>query len=153
MAVDSVVAWIELGASFAFSQRVYAAILSRRTESGRPAFSIRLRTATPMAASAFWPEKLRARRQGPRMALYRPIREDTVPGDGRHSPCPSAQSAVVRRAQRYTQQAEDGCHQPLGLTQRQVKCQAQHHARLDGKFGVDGLTARGRPTCRLPAVQ
>jgi len=30
----------------------------------------------------------------------------------------------------------------LGLTQRQVKCQAQHHTRLDCEFGIAGLPAR-----------
>ena len=59
------------------SLRVYAAIFRRRTESGRPASSMRLRTATPTAASVCWPEKLRARRQGPMMALYRPIAVST----------------------------------------------------------------------------
>src|ERR1035441_896651 len=59
------------------SRRIYAAILRRRTEFGRPAWSIRLRTATPTAASALWPEKVRARRQGPMMALYRPIAVST----------------------------------------------------------------------------
>jgi hypothetical protein len=49
----------------------------RRTETGRPASSMRLRTATPTVASACWPEKLRARRQGPMMALYRPIAVST----------------------------------------------------------------------------
>src|SRR5665213_197597 len=59
------------------SQQIYAAIFRRRTESGRPASSMRLRIATPTAASACWPEKLRARRRGPMMALYRPIAVST----------------------------------------------------------------------------
>ena len=48
----SVVAWIESRSSFPMPQMDYAATLRRRTESGRPASSIRLRTATPTAASA-----------------------------------------------------------------------------------------------------
>jgi hypothetical protein len=39
------------------------------------------------------------------------------------------------------------------LLPAQMKCQTQHHARLDCKLGVAGLPARGRPTCRLQAVQ
>jgi SAM-dependent methyltransferase len=34
-------------------------------------------------------------------------------------------------------------HQSLDLTQRQVECQAQRHARLDCKSGIDGLPAGG----------
>jgi len=64
-------------AELLFSRRVYAAMLRRRTEFGRPASSIRLRTATPTATSVFCPEKLRARKQGPMMALYRPIAVST----------------------------------------------------------------------------
>jgi hypothetical protein len=60
---------------------------------------------------------------------------------------------VVRRTQRHTQQSEDGHHQSLGLTQRQVKCQTQHHARLDGQLGVAGLATRSRPASRLPPVK
>jgi hypothetical protein len=52
-----------------FPQIDYAAMFRRRTESGHPASIMRLRTATPTAASACWPEKLRARRQGLMMAL------------------------------------------------------------------------------------
>src|ERR1017187_1238565 len=74
---DGVVAWIESRLSFPMTQMDYAAMLSRRTESGQPASSNRLRTATPTAASTFWQEKLRARRQGPMMALYRPIAVST----------------------------------------------------------------------------
>src|ERR1019366_5104901 len=83
----------------------------------------------------------------------RSIRQNTAFGEWPHFPCSSAQSAVVRRAQWHTQQAEDGDHQPLGLAQRQVKCKAQHHARLDCKLGVAGLTAWSRPTSRLPPIQ
>jgi hypothetical protein len=74
---DGVVAWIEFWPSFPIPQMDYAAMLGRRTELGRPASSIRLRTATPTAASAFCPEKLRARKRGPMMALYRPIAVST----------------------------------------------------------------------------
>jgi len=42
-----VVAWIKRRSSFPFSHQGYAAIFIWRTESGRPASSIRLRTATP----------------------------------------------------------------------------------------------------------
>jgi len=49
---NGVVAWIESRPSFPMPQMDYAAMLRRRTESGRPASSIRLRTATPTAASA-----------------------------------------------------------------------------------------------------
>src|SRR5208283_3699619 len=51
----------------------YAMIRWLRTESGRPAASIRFRTATPMAASVCWAAKPRARSRGPISALYRPI--------------------------------------------------------------------------------
>lgn len=44
---------------------------------GAGASSIRLRPATPTTASAFWPEKLRALRQGPMIALYGPIAVST----------------------------------------------------------------------------
>ena len=54
-----VVAWIEHRSSFPFSRQIYAAMFRRRTEFGRPASSMRLRTATPTTASACWPEKLR----------------------------------------------------------------------------------------------
>ena len=47
-----VVAWIESGPSFPMIQMDHAAISRRRTECGRPASSMRLRTATPAAASA-----------------------------------------------------------------------------------------------------
>src|SRR3954463_15594368 len=43
----------------------YAMTGWRRTESGRPAISIRFSTATPMAASVCWAAKPRARRRGP----------------------------------------------------------------------------------------
>ena len=51
----------------------YAITRRQRTESGRPAASIRFRTATPMAASVCWAAKPRARRRGPISALKRPI--------------------------------------------------------------------------------
>lgn len=47
-----IVAWIVSGPSVFIIQMDYAAKLRQRTESGRPASSIRLRTATPTAASA-----------------------------------------------------------------------------------------------------
>jgi hypothetical protein len=49
---EGVVAWIESRPSFPMTQMYYAAMLRRRTESGPPASSIWLRTATPTAASA-----------------------------------------------------------------------------------------------------
>jgi hypothetical protein len=51
----------------------YAITRRQRTEFGRPAASIRFRTATPMAASACWAGRPRARSRGPISALYRPI--------------------------------------------------------------------------------
>ena len=51
----------------------YAITRRQRTDSGRPAASIRFRTATPMAASVCWAAKPRARRRGPISALKRPI--------------------------------------------------------------------------------
>jgi len=74
---SGVVSWIERGLRFPFPSLSYAAIFRRRTESGRPAWSIRLRMATPTAASAFWPSKSRTRRQGPMILLYRPIAVST----------------------------------------------------------------------------
>ena len=47
-----VVAWIEQRSSLPSSQQIYAAMFRRRTESGRPSSSMRLRIATPTAASA-----------------------------------------------------------------------------------------------------
>src|SRR4051812_25112016 len=47
----------------------YAMTGWRRTESGRPAISIRFSTATPMAASVCWAAKPRARSRGPINAL------------------------------------------------------------------------------------
>ena len=47
----------------------YAMTGWRRTESGRPAASIRFSTATPTAASVCWAAKPRARRRGPISAL------------------------------------------------------------------------------------
>ena len=47
-----IVAWTERRPSFPSSQPVYAAMFRRRTESGRTASSIRLKTAKPTAASA-----------------------------------------------------------------------------------------------------
>ena len=41
-----------------------------RLDFGRPASIMRLRTATPMAASTYWPGNLRACRWSPRMRLY-----------------------------------------------------------------------------------
>src|ERR1035437_7384859 len=55
---QGVVAWIEQRSSFSSSQQIYAAMFRRRTESGRPASSMRLRIATLTAASACCPEKL-----------------------------------------------------------------------------------------------
>ena len=43
----------------------YAITCRQRTECGRPAASIRFRTATPMAASICWTAKPRARSRGP----------------------------------------------------------------------------------------
>ncbi len=50
-------------------KRLQEALCRRRTELGCPAFNIRLSTATPTAVSARWPDRLRARRRGPMMAL------------------------------------------------------------------------------------
>ena len=47
----------------------YAMTVWRRTGSGRPAASIRLSTATPIAASVCWAAKPRARSRGPISAL------------------------------------------------------------------------------------
>ena len=60
-----------------------------------------------------------------------PISQETALREGLHLPCPSAQGAVIGRAQRQIHQDEDGDTQPFGLTQRQMKSQAQPHARLD----------------------
>jgi hypothetical protein len=51
----------------------YVPIRWPRMDSGRPAVSIRFRTATPMAASVCWVAKPRARSPGSTSALYRPI--------------------------------------------------------------------------------
>ena len=47
----------------------YATTRWQRTDFGRPVSSIRFRTVTPMAASACWAAKPRARSQGPISAL------------------------------------------------------------------------------------
>ncbi len=47
----------------------YAMTRGTRTDFGRPAASIRFRTATPMVASVCWAAKPRARRRGPISAL------------------------------------------------------------------------------------
>jgi hypothetical protein len=44
---------------------------------------------------------------------------------------PPCSTCCGQECSAHTQQDEDGDHQPLGLTQRQMKCQAQHHARFD----------------------
>ncbi len=52
-----------------FPKRVQEALCGRRTELGGPACNMRLSTATPTAVSVRWPDRLRARRRRPMMAL------------------------------------------------------------------------------------
>ena len=101
-----VVAWIESRVSFPMPQMDCAAMLRRRTESGRPASSIPLRTATPTAASAFWPEKLRARKREPMMALYRPIA--AASGQDKKGPLFRVTGKTTR--QKARRRAFSGCH-------------------------------------------
>ena len=66
---DGVVAWIAVWAKNPFARQSQEALVVWRTELGRAVFNMRLSTATPTAASVRWPDRLRARRRGPMMAL------------------------------------------------------------------------------------
>jgi hypothetical protein len=61
-------AWL-IGGEITPAWVAYAMARWRRTDLGRPVASIRFRTAKPMATSAFWEAKPRARIRGPIRAL------------------------------------------------------------------------------------